>query len=229
MSSAQAGGVILGLVAPFLLQAAASAAPFPEPGVNPTTTARPAAKAPRMKARLERAVRAREKALAQIYQAADARAEEISEEMARIAALGYTGDLAHLKHVLPLPAASYHLSAGYGEKGPMWESIHTGLDMVAPLGTTLTAVGDGTITSVADAGAYGLRTVLTLADGTEVWYCHQEAAMVDTGVTVEVGQPIGLLGSTGNSTGPHLHLEIRPGGGAAVDPMAWLQAVGLQP
>ncbi|PVG80849.1 hypothetical protein DDE18_20895 [Nocardioides gansuensis] len=220
--------MILGLVAPFLLQAAASAAPFPEPGVDPTTAAQPAAKAPRM-ARLERAVRAREKALAQIYQAADARAEEIGEEMARLAALGYTGELADLTHVLPLPVASYYLSAGYGETGPHWATIHTGLDMVAPLGTTLTAIGDGTITSVGDAGPYGLRTVLTLGDGTEVWYCHQEAAVVDSGATVEVGQPIGVLGSTGNSTGPHLHLEIRPDGGSHVDPVAWFQALGLQP
>lgn len=228
MSSARAGGVVLGLVAPFLLQATAWASPFPEPGVDPLTAAADATQARRMD-RLERAVRARERALAHIYQAADAHAEEIGEEMARLAALGYTGDLADLTHVLPLPVSSYHLSAGYGETGPLWESIHTGLDIVAPLGTTLTAIGDGTITSVADAGPYGLRTVLTLADGTELWYCHQEAAVVETGATVEVGQPIGVLGSTGNSTGPHLHLEIRPDGGAPVDPMAWFHAVGLQP
>ena len=85
------------------------------------------------------------------------------------------------------------------------------------------------VTEVAYAGPYGLRTIVTLPDGTEVWYCHQSSVMVSTGDQVGVADPIGLVGSTGNSTGPHLHLEVRPGGGEPIDPMAWLREAGLNP
>lgn len=176
---------------------------------------------------LRRALERREQALAEIDRAAQAHEEELAAEVARLATLGYTGNLEDLTHVLPL--AGYRLSAGFGRSGPLWESTHTGQDFGAGSGTTLVAVGDGVVTAVGDAGPYGLRTVLTLEDGTVLWYAHQLATMVQAGEQVEVGQPIGLVGSTGNSTGPHLHLEVRPGGGAAVDPMSWFQAIGLTP
>jgi murein DD-endopeptidase MepM/ murein hydrolase activator NlpD len=85
------------------------------------------------------------------------------------------------------------------------------------------------VTEVAFSGAYGLRTIVTLPDGTEIWYCHQTDVTVYTGQHVDVADPIGSVGSTGNSTGPHLHLEVRPDGGLPVDPMDWLRATGLTP
>ena len=183
---------------------------------------------------LAQALRQRQDALEAIDRQAEEHADELeaeaaalAERMARLAALGYTGDLANLTHVLPL--GGYHLSAGFGRAGPLWETTHTGLDFGAAAGTPLVAIGDGTVTSVGDAGPYGLRTVLTLEDGTDLWYCHQLTATVEPGQQVEVGQPIGLVGSTGNSTGPHLHLEVRPGGGVPIDPAAWLAALGLAP
>jgi murein DD-endopeptidase MepM/ murein hydrolase activator NlpD len=183
---------------------------------------------------LAQALRQREEALAVIDRQAEQHADQLAaeaaalaEEMARLAALGYTGDLENLTHVLPL--SGYHLSAGFGLAGPLWEATHTGLDFGAAAGTPLVAIGNGTVTSVGDAGPYGLRTVLTLEDGTDLWYCHQLLATVTPGQQVKVGEPIGLVGSTGNSTGPHLHLEVRPGGGAPVDPAAWLTALDLAP
>ena len=107
--------------------------------------------------------------------------------------------------------------------------MHTGLDFAAPTGTPLKAVANGTITAVGYAGSYGYRTILTLEDGTEIWYCHQSTMTVSVGETVVGGQTIGTVGSTGNSTGPHLHLEIRPGGGNPVDPYAALISHGIQP
>lgn len=181
----------------------------------------------RQQALLRKALAQREQALAQIDHAAEVHEEELAAEVARLATLGFTGSLEDLTYVLPL--ADYRLSAGFGRSGPLWESTHTGQDFGAGSGTTLVAVGAGVVTEVGDAGPYGLRTVLTLEDGTVLWYAHQLSTMVQTGEQVEVGQPIGLVGSTGNSTGPHLHLEVRPGGGAAVDPMSWFQAVGLVP
>jgi murein DD-endopeptidase MepM/ murein hydrolase activator NlpD len=176
---------------------------------------------------LERQVRERERALTAIFDAAERHAEVEGVRADRLAALGYTGNLPDLEYVLPIH--DYHLSAGFGLTGPLWESIHTGLDFGASTGTDLVAVADGTVTEVAYAGAYGMRTILTLQDGTELWYCHQLTPLVFEGQTIEIGEPLGLVGSTGNSTGPHLHLEVRPDGGAPIDPAAWLRAVGLNP
>ena len=87
----------------------------------------------------------------------------------------------------------------------------------------------GTITDVGYSGAYGNRTIETLPDGTELWYCHQNTFGTSVGATVKPGQVIGYVGSTGNVTGPHLHLEVHPGGGDPVDPYTALQVHGLNP
>ena len=75
----------------------------------------------------------------------------------------------------------------------------------------------------------GNRTVVTLDDGTDVWYCHQSRIAVSPGTKVTPGQVIGYTGSTGNVTGPHLHLEIHPGGGSPVDPESVLRDHGVTP
>ncbi len=130
--------------------------------------------------------------------------------------------------VLPL-GPGYRLTAGFGECSSLWARCHTGLDLAAPSGTPLRAVAGGTITEVGWAGPYGNRTVQTLEDGTELWYCHQETIGVRLGDEVTAGQEIGRVGSTGNTTGPHLHLEVRPGAGDPVDPAAALTAHGATP
>lgn len=154
------------------------------------------------------------------------REQERAERAAALAAVGWTGDVDDAVAVRPI--TSYYVSAGFGVAGPRWASVHSGLDLAAPTGTTIVAAADATVTSVGDAGAYGLRTVLTLEDGTELWYCHQSASLVTAGDVVGIADPVGLVGSTGNSTGPHLHLEVRPGGGAAIDPVPWFAAHGIQ-
>ncbi|MFF4157107.1 M23 family metallopeptidase [Streptomyces sp. NPDC001678] len=127
-----------------------------------------------------------------------------------------------------LPVASYTLTAGFGQAGNMWSANHTGEDFAAPTGSPVKAVGGGTVTQAGWAGAYGYRIVLTLDDGTEVWYCHLSSMVVTSG-KVGAGTVIGRVGATGNVTGPHLHLEVRPGGGAPVDPLSWLRGRGLEP
>ncbi|MCC3774192.1 M23 family metallopeptidase [Streptomyces sp. UNOB3_S3] len=127
-----------------------------------------------------------------------------------------------------LPVASYTLTAGFGQAGNMWSANHTGEDFAAPTGSPVKAVGGGTVTQAGWAGAYGYRVVLTLDDGTEVWYCHLSSMVVTSG-KVGTGTVIGRVGATGNVTGPHLHLEVRPGGGAPVDPLSWLRGRGLEP
>lgn len=176
---------------------------------------------------LARQVRERQQSLIGLNRRADARERAIIGRKALLAKYGYTGDPDAVRTVLPL--ASYHLSAGFGLTGPMWEAQHGGQDFGAAPGEQIVAVAGGTVTDVAYSGPYGLRTIVTLPDGTEIWYCHQTDASVHVGEHVDVVDPIGSVGSSGNSTGPHLHLEVRPGGGPPIDPMDWLRAAGLDP
>jgi murein DD-endopeptidase MepM/ murein hydrolase activator NlpD len=113
----------------------------------------------------------------------------------------------------------------------LWSSgHHTGLDFAAPTGTLIKAVHTGTITEAGWAGSYGYRTILTLDDGTEIWFCHQSSISVGVGQKVSTGDVIGRVGATGNVTGAHLHMEVHPGGAdSGIDPMAWLRSKGLTP
>ncbi|MCC3653063.1 MULTISPECIES: M23 family metallopeptidase [Streptomyces] len=133
--------------------------------------------------------------------------------------------LAKLAASYALPLSSYTLTSSFGESGSMWSSSHTGQDFAAPTGTPVKAVHGGTITEAGWAGSYGYRIILTLDDGTEIWYCHLSSMTVTSG-EVTTGDTIGRVGSTGNSSGPHLHLEVRPGGGDPVNPAAWLRDHG---
>jgi murein DD-endopeptidase MepM/ murein hydrolase activator NlpD len=131
--------------------------------------------------------------------------------------------------VLPVAPGVYHLTARFGDYSSLWSHFHTGLDFAAPTGTPILAVAGGTITETGYSGAYGNRTIEVLPDGTELWYCHQNEFGTSVGATVKPGQVIGYIGSTGNVTGPHLHLEVHPGGGDPVDPYTALQVHGLNP
>ncbi|MFJ5558295.1 M23 family metallopeptidase [Streptomyces sp. NPDC093250] len=139
--------------------------------------------------------------------------------------------LAQLAKQYTLPTSSYTISSTFGQAGAYWSSgQHTGLDFAAPTGTLIKAVHTGTITSAGWDGSYGYKTVLTLDDGTEIWYAHQSSISVSVGQKVNTGDVIGRVGSTGNSTGAHLHLEVHSGGSSSgIDPMAWLQSKGLTP
>ncbi|WP_410537845.1 M23 family metallopeptidase [Streptomyces sp. KL2] len=133
--------------------------------------------------------------------------------------------LAKLAASYTLPLASYQLTSTYGQSGSMWANNHTGLDFAAPTGTPVKAVHSGEIVEAGWAGSYGYRIILKLDDGTEIWYCHLSSMTVTTG-KVTTGDVIGRVGSTGNSTGAHLHLEVRPGGGDPIDPLTWLRSKG---
>lgn len=128
-----------------------------------------------------------------------------------------------------LPVSSYRLTGRFGDSSYLWSTVHTGLDFAAPEGTSLMAVAAGVVVSAGYDGSYGNRTVIELSDGTELWYCHQSSIIVSVGEQIAPGQQIGAIGSTGNVTGPHLHLEVRPGGGDPVDPSTALAAHGLAP
>ena len=164
-----------------------------------------------------------------LQKAAEAQAQERNAALAQLAASAekYAGQIA--ANAWHLPVSGYHLTAGFGESSGLWAHTHTGLDFAAPTGTPVVSVANGTVRSTEYSGAYGNRIVIALEDGTEIWYCHLSAFNVSVGQTVTGGQQVGLVGATGNVTGPHLHLEVRPGAGDPVDPMAALIAHGLHP
>jgi murein DD-endopeptidase MepM/ murein hydrolase activator NlpD len=165
---------------------------------------------PELVALAEKQMAEREAKLAEIRQAAEKQAAKIKEN----------------KWVLPL--ASYQLTATFGQYG-LWASYHTGLDFNGNSGDPIMAVANGTVTSTGYDGAYGNKTVVTLDDGTEIWYCHQTAIYVSVGERVNGSDVIGTVGATGNVTGSHLHLEVRPGGGGPVDPFQAFVEHGIVP
>ncbi|GHF67801.1 M23 family metallopeptidase [Streptomyces thermodiastaticus] len=127
-----------------------------------------------------------------------------------------------------LPVTQKGLSAYFGQAGVNWMSVHTGIDFPVAYGTTVMAATDGTVRTQWNS-AYGNMMIVTAKDGTETWYCHLSRYRVPSGTTVKAGQPIAYSGNSGNSTGPHLHFEVRPGGGAPIDPLPWLRSHGLDP
>ncbi|MGW3130459.1 M23 family metallopeptidase [Streptomyces sp. NPDC001123] len=130
------------------------------------------------------------------------------------------------KYVLPVTQKG--LSAYFGQAGVNWMSVHTGIDFPVSYGTTVMAATDGVVSTKWNS-AYGNMMIVTAKDGTETWYCHLSSYRVAAGTTVKAGDPIAYSGNSGNSTGPHLHFEVRPAGGAAIDPLPWLRSHGLDP
>jgi murein DD-endopeptidase MepM/ murein hydrolase activator NlpD len=103
--------------------------------------------------------------------------------------------------------------------------LHMGIDIVAAYGTPVVAVMDGRISSMAHGGAGGIDLFLTTARGDSFLYCHfsSYAYGLHVGQKVKAGQVIAYVGATGDATGPHLHFEIHPGGGAAINPFPYLE------
>ena len=111
-------------------------------------------------------------------------------------------------------------TSGFGWR---WGRIHQGIDIAAPIGTPILAAAGGVVEYAGwSDGGYGNMVDLRHPDGTITRYGHMNAVLVKDGQTVAQGQTIGEMGSTGFSTGPHLHFEIRPNGGSAIDPMVFL-------
>lgn len=125
--------------------------------------------------------------------------------------------------VRPVPAGIADGTA-FGVTGPWWSSgAHTGLDLRAPAGTPVLAVADGQVSAIGTTGAYGLSVRITHSDGRLTLYAHLDAILTTVGAHVVAGQQVGRSGTTGNSTGPHLHLEVRVGG-TCVDPGPYVSA-----
>ncbi|MEU6348320.1 M23 family metallopeptidase [Streptomyces sp. NPDC047072] len=132
------------------------------------------------------------------------------------------------------PVKKYTLSASYAQSGGMWQSTHSGQDFAVPSGTKVVAAHGGTVVKAGgngagDGAAYGNAIVIKHGSRTYSQYAHLSRVDVKVGQVVKTGQRIGLSGNTGNSSGPHLHFEIRTTAnyGSAVDPVAFLRAKGV--
>ena len=132
------------------------------------------------------------------------------------------------------PVKQYKLSASFNQAGNLWSSTHSGQDFAVPSGTKVVAAHGGTVVKAGgngagDGPAYGNAVVIRHGNGTYSQYAHLSRISVRIGQVVTTGQRIALSGNTGNSSGPHLHFEIRTTAnyGSAVDPVAFLRAKGV--
>jgi murein DD-endopeptidase MepM/ murein hydrolase activator NlpD len=136
--------------------------------------------------------------------------------------------------VFPLPKGTWTESSPFGLRTDPFTgatSFHTGIDYAAPLGTPVLAIAAGTVTFAGPDQIYGgLVIMIHQIDGrpAATAYGHMPPGQIQahTGQRLAAGQQIGQVGSEGRSTGPHLHIEVRPGGpdATAVDPGTWLKA-----
>ncbi|MCW2599117.1 MAG: secreted peptidase [Frankiales bacterium] len=115
--------------------------------------------------------------------------------------------------------------------GMRWGRMHKGIDFGAPYGAPISAIGSGVVIGagyLSEESGYGLITLIRHPDGMVSAYAHQSRTFVQAGDHVQVGQLIGLVGSTGASTGPHLHFEIRTSThGGQINPVPWLRQHGV--
>ncbi|MBP3801185.1 MAG: M23 family metallopeptidase [Clostridia bacterium] len=156
-------------------------------------------------------------------------AEEINTDAVEVAKSKLTNKVEEDKNVIAnvegikiatLPVTGT-ISSRYGVSSRIRSSTHTGLDIAASNGTPIKVVSDGTVVSAKYEGAYGNLVKVDHGNGVETWYAHTSKMYVTPGQTVKAGDVIAAVGSTGNSTGAHLHFEIRING-SHVNPQLYM-------
>ncbi|MGP3968998.1 M23 family metallopeptidase [Streptomyces sp. 6N223] len=163
---------------------------------------------------------------------------EAGEAHGRLATYGFLDDdylfTTHYRSALAAttrtsPVSAYPVSAAYGIPGSWAAGHHTGVDFATPTGTAVHSVGPGTVVQAEYSGDYGNVVMVEMTDGYYALYAHLSEISVEAGERVGTGTEIGASGSTGRSTGPHLHFEIRTGlgYGSDVDPLAYLAGHGV--
>lgn len=120
-----------------------------------------------------------------------------------------------------IPVSGGRISSRFGEVSSLRRSTHTGLDIAIAQGTPIKVTSDGTVVSATYNNAYGNLVKVSHGNGIETWYAHTSKMFVKPGQQVKAGDIIAAVGSTGNSTGAHLHLEIRVNG-KAINPQKYL-------
>jgi len=138
----------------------------------------------------------------------------------------FTSINAELPKVFPIKSGEYsRISANHGDKlNPFGKEIkiHNGIDIVALKGTNILATAGGIVIKANTEEGWGKLIIIDHGNGVQSWYAHLNAINVKEGASIEAGQIIGIVGSTGKSTGPHLHFEIRINN-TSVDPMLYVK------
>ena len=140
-------------------------------------------------------------------------------ERQKIAAAAAVVKRAELAHSWRLPILNPQTTSGFGYR---WGRLHAGEDFAVDVGTPLAAMSTGTVVFAGQQSGYGNIVQIRYWDGTISYFGHMSRIQVNVGEAVAPGDIVGESGNTGHSTGPHLHLEIHPGGGDAVNPAPWL-------
>ena len=176
------------------------------------------------KERLDEELRQAEVRLLELQGARDAAAEQAraqaAEEAAEVAVSTLTAAAGAVAPTTGTVTSCY---------GPRWGTMHSGVDIAAPIGTPVFSPEDGVVVDAGPASGFGLAVYVQHGDGTITLYGHINQFFVSPGQTVEAGQQIAEVGNRGQSTGPHLHFEVHTGGLYVnrTDPMPWLSSRGI--
>lgn len=146
-------------------------------------------------------------------------ARALASKVAAKVAAKIAAKVAAEAHNWQLPLTNPVQTSGFGYR---WGRLHAGEDYAASIGTNLVSMSTGTVVLASAQSGYGNMVQIRYWDGTVSYYAHMSGISVSVGQAVGPGESVGQSGNTGGSTGPHLHLEIHPGGGEAVDPLPWL-------
>ncbi|WP_405805589.1 M23 family metallopeptidase [Streptomyces sp. NBC_00210] len=217
---------VIGTLASPALAANTSTPAVEDTGLTQVVTAETLADQIADQAATQKQEAARAKAAAEAKHKAEARAKAAREAKERAARDAERKRL----NSFVAPVSGSYISTGYKAGGAIWSSgSHTGIDFHAASGTTVHAVGSGTVVEAGWAGAYGNNVVIKMKDGSYTQYGHLSSISVSVGQSVTPGERIGLSGATGNTTGPHLHFEARtsPEYGSDINPVAYLRAHGV--
>jgi murein DD-endopeptidase MepM/ murein hydrolase activator NlpD len=122
-------------------------------------------------------------------------------------------------HSWQMPLKNAVETSGFGWR---WGRLHAGEDFAAAVGTNLVAMSTGTVVFAGQESGYGNIVKIRYWDGTLTFYGHMSRLSVAEGESVDPGEVVGQSGNTGESTGPHLHLEVHPDGGPPINPVPWL-------
>jgi murein DD-endopeptidase MepM/ murein hydrolase activator NlpD len=199
----------------------ATIASLAAPAAAPSAAARTVAVADTGRARAASAVQAATASVDQVRKAAEERAR--AAEAARAA--GATGALQSASAGGAVSIVTGRVTSGFGSR---WGTKHMGLDIAAPIGTPIHVPIAGTVISSGPASGFGMWVRVRHADGTVTVYGHINRSLVSVGQKVAAGQQIAEVGNRGQSTGPHLHIEVVDPGGTKINPKPWLDANGFR-
>ncbi len=172
-------------------------------------------------------VQARLRSLARASNATRVDAQRMQQLAVRVLNLQRLASIARERMIASIPSINPvggAIAAGFGWRTNPWPEFHKGLDLEANYGDMVRAAAAGTVASAGWDGGYGNKVDIDHGNGYHTWYCHLSRMAVTPGQRVTKGAPIAYVGSTGESTGPHLHYQVMYAG-AAIDPQPFLNGV----